>query len=388
MKICDITHAYTPSSGGIRTYIDAKRQYIERHTDGEHLLIIPGATDRVSREGRLTCYEVKSPLIPNCEPYRFFLRLGRLVTILRHEKPALIEFGTPYTSPWAAVIHRWQHTCALVGYYHTDFPTAYVEPVIAKVLGDFWGTPARALAVNYIRSVYNRCDAIITSSDQYYEKLAEYRIEPVHYITLGVDLETFNPRRRDPHLRQELGVAEDGFLLVYAGRFDSEKKVDVIVDAVYQLPATLPVKLVLIGEGPMKPELLRRAEMDDRLSILPFQSDKRALASLLASADVYVTAGPYETFGLSVIEAQACGLPVVGVNAGALTERVPAGIGFLGAVDSSEEMAKNILRVIHHPHRHEMGQKAREWVAARFSWDKTFRATFDLYSELVSGFQF
>ncbi|NNF04723.1 MAG: glycosyl transferase group 1, partial [Rhodothermales bacterium] len=54
MHLCDLTYAYNEYSGGIRTYIEAKRAYVREQTDWKHLLIIPGAEDSVETDGRLT----------------------------------------------------------------------------------------------------------------------------------------------------------------------------------------------------------------------------------------------------------------------------------------------------------------------------------------------
>jgi alpha-1,6-mannosyltransferase len=97
----------------------------------------------------------------------------------------------------------------------------------------------------------------------------------------------------------------------------------------------------------------------------------------VASADVYVTAGPHETFALSVIEAQASGLPVVGVDAGALRERVPEELGYLGPVDDARAMAVNI--VLAAADRAAIGARARRYVEQHFGWDSTFRRLISQY---------
>jgi len=80
----------------------------------------------------------------------------------------------------------------------------------------------------------------------------------------------------------------------------------------------------------------------------------------------------HETFGISVIEAQACSLPVVGVNAGAMPERVPPSLGLLGPVDDPEAMTKNITSIWTCGDIDMMGQDARGHVETHFSWAKTF----------------
>ena len=94
MIVCDLTHAYHEASGGIRTYIDAKRRYVLDHTDHTHALIIPGEKDRVTRTERCLTVEVEAPFIPGAEPYRWFSRPRRVRRALAYVGADLIELGT------------------------------------------------------------------------------------------------------------------------------------------------------------------------------------------------------------------------------------------------------------------------------------------------------
>ncbi len=381
MKICDLTQAYTPTSGGIRTYIDEKRKFIEKHDSLEHLLIIPADRDSVSREGRLTVYRVASPHIPGCEPYRVVLRLARVISILASEKPDIIELGCAYTLPWAAFRHRHDYNCRVVGFYHTDFPKAYVETAVKAALGESTAKTARMIASQYARLVYTRCDLVIAPSRPLQKNLSRYGVKNVEFLPLGVDTEVFNPSRRDPSLREMLGFGDEDLMLVYSGRLDSEKRVDVLIEAVKRLPEDVPAKLVLVGDGPLRKSIQSSEKHNRRITVVPHISSKTELAALLASGDIYVTAGPFETFGLSVLEAQACGLPVVGVRAGALVERVPSTVGTLGRPGDSEHMARNILEFSRNGFR-KMGEDARALVESTYSWEKTFGRLLKLYQDI------
>ena len=386
MRICDLTHAYTESSGGIRTYIDAKRRAILDETDWEHVLVIPGERDAVERDGRLTTVRIAGPVIPGAAPYRLLLRMDKVRAALREVRPDLIELTSLYTCPWAAFGYRKEaraagRACTVSAFYLTDLPTAYVEPVAARLGGAAVGQWAKAQAARYVRAVYDRCDLAFTSYPEHVDLLLGLGIDtPVFNVPLGVDLDFFHPERRSDAVRARFGVAEGDLLMVYAGRLDSEKYVHTLVDALERLPAALNPTLVMAGEGPYREDLEARARENGRLVVLPYQP-KDDLADLMASADLYLTAGPHETFGLSVVEAQAAGLPVVGVRAGALIERVPEGTGLLGPVADAEAMATNIQAVF--VQRDEMSAAARRFVAAGLSWEATFRRVFRAYESAV-----
>ena len=137
---------------------------------------------------------------------------------------------------------------------------------------------------------------------------------------LGVDTDTFSPARRVLNLRQALGLPADTRLLVYAGRFSGEKNIDVLMQAMARLGR--PYHLLMIGGG-------RDATPARNVTVMPYRRAGIELAEWLASCDALVHAGSNETFGLVLLEAMACGLPVVGVNAGAVPEFVDEQVGQL-----------------------------------------------------------
>jgi alpha-1,6-mannosyltransferase len=107
-------------------------------------------------------------------------------------------------------------------------------------------------------------------------------------------------------------------LLVGVGRFAFEKRWDVVLEAFARVRARREAVLVLLGDGPERAALERRALPGVRF--VGFERDRARLAGALASADVLVHGCPYETFGLGVAEAVACGLPVVVPDAGGAPE--------------------------------------------------------------------
>src|SRR3546814_3486223 len=132
-----------------------------------------------------------------------------------------------------------------------------------------------------------------------------------------------------------------GPLLVYAGRIDNEKRADRLIDMFHKLPADLDAAMVMVGDGKLRHPLIARAA-GLPVAFPGFHEHRRDLARALASSDIYVSAMADETFGVSVLEAQACGLPVVGVASGAMPDRVAEGLGMLGPVDDTQAMAANV----------------------------------------------
>ncbi len=374
MLFCDLTQSWSEVGGGIGTYLRHKRSHILDRTPHRHLLIVPGARDEVIDEGRAITVTIASPHVPGNRNYRLLLRNGAVRAALERFRPDLIECQDAYNLPWAAIGHarRFPDT-ALVAAYCTDFPTVYVDRPFAKVVGRHLASAAARLCYTYCASLFRRFDAVFALSENGgAATLRALGVADVDVVPLGVELGDFGPSRRDAKLRRALGVGAGQPLLIYAGRFDSEKKPEVLVEAFRRLPDALGATLVLLGEGPLRESY--QALGHPRILAPGFVRNRGDLARWLASADIYVTAFADETFGVSIVEAQASGLPVVGVAAGALIDRVGDDVGRLGPAGDAEAMAANILTVWNGD-RKAMAGKAQER-ARQYSWDSSMEVLF------------
>jgi alpha-1,6-mannosyltransferase len=372
----DLTQSWSDVGGGVGTYLRHKRRHILDRTRHRHLMIVPGSRDLVQVEqgGRaITCF-VASPKVPGSPHYRLMIRNRAVRSLLDEHRPDLIECQDAYNLPWAAIGHSRRHPgTALVAAYCTDFPTVYVRRPFSRWLGKATGQAASRLCYNYCGKLYRRFDAVFAMSENGgATKLRALGVPDVDVVPLGVELGQFSPNKRDPRLRCRLGLGDRHPLLIYAGRLDSEKRPDVVVDAFKRLPESLGAALLLLGDGPYREQFMGREQ--ERIFAPGYCDDRSDLAAWLASADLYVSGMADETFGISIIEAQASGLPVVGVAAGAMIDRVPEGLGLVGRVGDGEAMATNILSVLGGDMRR-VGEQARAH-ALQFSWDQSMERLF------------
>ena len=366
----DVTQSWSDVGGGVRTYLRHKRQHIFANTPHRHLLVVPGPRDAVETEegGRGITVTVASPKVPGSPHYRLLLRNRAVRSVLAEYMPDVIECQDAYNLPWAAIGHAGQNPgAALIAAYMTDFPTVYVDRPFSKWLGRPLGGAASRLCYAYCARLYRRFDAVYALSENGgATKLRALGVPDVDVVPLGVELGQFAPDKRNPRLRRQLGLGDGQPLLVYAGRLDAEKRPQVVVEAFRRLPDSLGAALLLLGDGPLREQFVGREA--EGIFAPGYCRDRDDLAAWLASADLYVSAMADETFGVSVIEAQASGLPVVGVAAGAMVDRVPDGLGLVGEVDDAEVMATNIVAVLSSDMA-AMGERARAH-ALQFSWDQ------------------
>lgn len=386
LVVCDLTQSYSPSGGGgISTYLREKRDYVLRDTPHTLVQIVPGPEDKVTVDetGRHIFCEVGAEPVRGSPNYRFILRTSIVRELLAQYRPDVIESLCPWVLPWTAINHRRAFPeTALVAGYRTDFPNAHVYRVGADKFGETVAGALRWLSYGYAEITYREFDRVYMLSEDARQNLAKRKVYRSDLLPLGVDTDLFNPAMRDPGYRAQLGLPGEGPLLIYAGRIDNEKRADRLVAMFKRLPKSLDAAMVLIGDGKLRGKLMREAQ-GLPIAFPGFERNRAELARALASSDIYVSAMADETFGISVLEAQACGLPVVGVASGAMPDRVPSGLGLLGPVDDVEAMARNVVALAA-GNPAAVGAAARAHVEDKFSWHATFGHLFgEIYPKAI-----
>lgn len=385
LLICDLTQSYSPAGGGgISTYLREKRDYVLNHTPHQLLQIVPGPEDRVTINGRHIFAEVGAEPVRGSPNYRFILRTDAVRDLLEHYRPDIIESLCPWVLPWTAIQHRRDFPeTALVAGYRTDFPNAHVHRVVDAKAGALAARFMRMLAYGYAEITYREFDWVYTLSEDAQRTLARKTITRTDVMPLGVDTTMFAPSKRDLGYRASLRLPGDGPLLIYAGRIDNEKRADRLIEMFRKLPADLGAAMVLMGDGKLRERLIAQSR-GLPIAFPGFEKDRIELARALASSDIYVSAMADETFGISVLEAQSCGLPVVGVASGAMSDRVPEGLGLLGPVDDTRAMAANVVKLWNQG-AELIGARARAMVVEKYGWARTFERLFgEIYPKALA----
>lgn len=237
-----------------------------------------------------------------------------------------------------------------------------------------WGVPAAVAARAADR--LNRRTAwafarIVCTTEWAEREFVRIGARNVVRAPLGVDLGHRRPGRRSTVLRARYAGGER-VLLLLCSRLSVEKRPGTALDALAELrDAGIAAALVVAGDGPLRGALERRAR-ERRLPVrfLGHLADPEALADLQAAADVCLAPGPAETFGLSALEALACGTPVVVSASSALPEVV--GTAGASAVDTPGAFASAVRGLLATPEaarRH--GARAR---AEHFTWERSVTA--------------
>jgi alpha-1,6-mannosyltransferase len=362
-RLIDTTMLYAPRSGGVKRYLLSKKAWLEANRPGVgHALVVPGAKHHAGADGIVKLHATK---LPFGDGYRWPTSVRRWGAWIASMKPTVIEAGDPYTPGQGALEAGQRAGSPVVGFCHSD---------PAGLAALHFGEWAKKPVEKRWARLFSQFDRVVSPSRFIAERLEEAGVRDIVIRPLGVEIDTFRPERRDREwLLKKLGLGSDARLLCFAGRPAREKNIDVLIDAVQKLGA--PYHLVLVGAGAGMPP-------EDRVIALPYEKDPARVARIIASCDAFVHANDKEPFGLIVLEAMACGRPVVGVNAGGVAETVDDSVGQL-AVSADPDDYAQAIEALFARDVEALGRAARIKTVEQFAWNRVFQDLCMVYGDLT-----
>jgi alpha-1,6-mannosyltransferase len=363
IHLVDTTLFFSPTSGGVKRYLTAKHAWLRANTSWKHSILVPAEVEHLEPGGIST---VPGHHWPGTFNYRLPLNPRRWARLLDRLEPGIIEAGDAFHPAWCAWRVARRRNIPLAAFYHSNMPQ-----IIARRVGG----PTERVLGRYARWLYERFDVVFAPSRYMCDFLNSIGVGHAVHQPLGVDAEVFHPSRRTLDLRARLGLAANTRLLVFAGRFSGEKNLDVLLHAFARLGE--PYHLLLIGGE-------RHARPTSNVTMLPYRRDSHELAQWIASCDALVHAGTKETFGLVLLEAMACGRPVIAARASAVPEIVDESVGVLAKPSDGESMAEAIAS-LYERDIEAVGAAARARVLKQFTWAQAFTAQVNVYASLVGA---
>ena len=333
MRVVQLANFVSPTSGGIaRTLHHLRAGYRDNGVDTT--LIVPGAVDSTMTDGSNTTITVRSPTVPRTGGYRLITDLAKVRRLLESAVPDRVEvhdrFSLRYVGDWA---RRADIPSTLVVHERLDRLAAQHLP---------WLVRPGLLARRDNERTAARFDDVVVPSAWAAQEFRGCRAP--HVVGWGVDHEQFHPRRRSAVVRRQLLAGHD-VLVAMVVRLSPEKQAGSAIEGLRVLRSQgVDARMVVAGTGASERHL-RRAATGLPISFLGHLTSRQHVAEVLAAADVALCPGPMETFGLTALEALACGTPVVSSRSGAVAELLRAPFGE-GAYNHGRAMAGAIGRVL------------------------------------------
>ena len=269
----------------------------------------------------------------------------RLIRYLKKEGIELIHFQTPITLGIQAILSAKYLKLPLVGTFHTFITDEeYLKHVRLNK------PYMKKVAWAYIRAYYNRPQLVTVPSESAKQELYANGItKPIKVISNGINLSIFDTSKaKEMHEKYN----HKGKILLFVGRIAHEKNLDYLLDCFKIILKELPnTKLLIIGDGPQIGEIrerIKKEKGEENIILLgQIPHEELTKSSLIAAADVFVTASLTENQPMTLLEAQANGTVCVGINTKGIKDVIRNGYnGFLAESDNKKDFANKVLMVL------------------------------------------
>ncbi len=352
MKLIDVAEFYSDQGGGVKTYIEQKLD-VCRVLGVDATIVAPGAEDRKEQRSNGTVIWVKSPAIPFDRRYHIFAGSKGIFEVLDAEKPEVVEGSSPWIGGRA--VARWTGEAVKSFVVHQDPVSVYPQRVLERFLTPrqvdwlftwFW---------RYMRGLSDCYDTTVVAATWLAERLSTLGLKRAAAVPFGIDKGLFSPQHRDEAIKAELLQAcgathPEAKLLVTVSRHHPEKRIGTMLSAIKRLQQEVPLGLFLIGDGPVRNAVEKKAAELPNVYVAGQIRDRTRVASILASADAMVHCGAAETFGLVIAEALCSGLPLVVPDRGGAFDLAHPAYAETHKVGDPRSCADAILRLLSRPH--------------------------------------
>ena len=313
MRIVDVNEFYSPTGGGVRTYLDRKMGIL---ADMGHELIViaPGYDDAAEdRPGGGRIHWVKAPRLPFDRSYGQFWDGTEVTRLLDALDPDVVEVSSPWRPAW--FVGDWQGRALKVFFAHNDNMGAYavrwLEDIADVATIERWcGWYTR-----YMARFLGKFDRFVTNGGELARRHERRGLHVDAAMPLGIERSDFSPTLRDERLRADLlaqcGLLPEARLLLGVGRHHPEKRWPTVIDAAERAGERAPVGLILLGQGVDDQKLAARVADSPHIRLFRPVYDRARFARIMASADALIHGSDAEPFGLVALEAVASGLPLI-----------------------------------------------------------------------------
>jgi 1,2-diacylglycerol 3-alpha-glucosyltransferase len=241
---------------------------------------------------------------------------------------------------------------ALLAGRRLGIPIAGTNHTAIRAFGSYLPFGMDAAAA-YVLWYYNRCDFVTAPSRSVFDELGQGRLRrPLEVVSNPIATEVFRPVSPAVKRKLKTKLRLHGPTIVYAGRLGLEKNIDPILHALALLKQRIPnAEFVIAGHGSQERHLRALAQ---QLSLEPSVRfvgtlPKSGLAELFQASDVFVTMSTSETQGMAMLQAMACGIPVIGANARALPEYIGIDRGFLVEASDAAALSDRLADLLSNP---------------------------------------
>lgn len=352
MRILFATDQYLPTPGGIS--VVTQRISAALAKKGHTVAVIAPSTNwkfrKESKDG-VTVFRIQSVLVHKLKQLRYsptFLYRNKIDHIITTFKPDIIHLETPNTIASEALYVARKFNIPIIATCHImpeniSGTLPFLPSKIGKMIGNLY--------MKQIINVYNKVSLVTAPTPIGTAILVANNIKrPTLPLSNGIDLDAFTPPSKEDQkkLREKYNLPAAPMIL-YIGRLDKEKKVNILIESLQYLKKTQPFHLVIEGKGQQMEdleELVQKLGLQNKISFIGY-IEENELSTLYSLASVFVMPSTAELQSLVTMEAMAMGLPVIGAEAGALPYLIkPDKNGFLFEPDNPLDLSQKLQKIL------------------------------------------
>lgn len=373
MRIALFTEVFLPKIDGVVTRI--VRTLDELSALGHEAIVFAPGSPPPTYAG----FEIVKVRSVAFRPFYPEIKIGlptpRIAKKMVEFRPDVVHALNPAALAAFGVLAAKRNKIPLVASYHTQLES-YTQKMHLRLLS---GTARR-----WTSWLHSKADINLCTSPQMVSQVRNLGIRRVDLWPKGVDAKTYCPSAATKKMREKL---TDGHvnepLAIYVGRLSNEKNIDDLLPVAQSMSN---VRFAIVGSGPAENRL--KSMFSDTNTVFTGYLRGHELASAYASADVFLFPSTTETLGFAGFEAMACGLPVIGANAGGIPDLIDDGkTGFLVPADGiakTKAIIDRLRRLIYEPElRKQMGEAARA-KAEQYSWKNATQTLVGFYEQAIA----
>jgi glycosyltransferase involved in cell wall biosynthesis len=377
MRIGMMVDLYKPYISGVTIYVEVNKKYLEEMGHDVFVFTFSGDKDYVDEESNV----YRSQGLPISEGFalNFAHRQDIKRMILTMD---IVHVHHPFISGQLALRYCKPLNIPVVFTNHTryDLYAQTYAPALTKEI-------SQTIIQTYLPRFCSRVDLVISPSKGMAEILKSMKVDaPITIVPNGVDIRKFR-QKTDAQFRRKHGFSNNEVLFIYAGRLAAEKNLPLVIKSFNAVAQSVhDTRLLIVGSGTVEDELKNLAAQlpsSDRIHFtgrVPYDQ----LPGYLTMADVFVTASTSEVHPLSVIEAMASGLPVLGIASPGIEDTVEDGITGLLSTEDPMLFTAKMMRLCLDKSLRERMRLAALASSEKYSIEQTGALMLSHYERLVN----
>lgn len=358
-------------------------------SNGFETLLIGGMKDDAEESSEFILqdlgvnYKVISEMKRSINPFRDYQAYKKIKAIIKEFKPDIVH---THAAKAGALGRKAAFACNIPVTVHTFH---------GHVFHSYFNKLQTAYIKNIERNLAKKTTAIIAISDKQKQELtAEHRIAPeekIHVIPLGFNLDKFSQNKVEKRnvFRAKYKLSNNEIAIGIIGRLVPIKNHSLFIQAInyVKIRSNEKVKAFIVGDGEARDGLEKQVDELNLSDLIVFTSWEKNVDTVYPGLDIVCLTSLNEGTPVSLIEAQAAGIPIVSTNVGGISNVViPGQTALISDINDPETFMKNLLLLVNdHNKREAMSFSGYDFVSDRFSYQRLVKDTETLYRKLLNG---